>query len=238
MKRVPKNTLTRFTFVFFFFYNCNLNWIYVSQLSGVLSKPSYEPKLSTIQDVALSNKILRFNSFWDQFFEGTIFEKEIFEKKIDIPDEKNSFKDQITDFLKKLDHGFVNSNTRMHFIKNYEKLHVVSHEKVLTLTLRIFIKLLFQITTLHSHLMFRKAFPFSVRFNDVLLHIIEGGLISKWFDESQIAVEKLSVREYENVEGYLDLDRIICVFVLLGVGFLTSFFVFVSELLVSKRTLH
>ncbi|KAJ3651807.1 hypothetical protein Zmor_017817 [Zophobas morio] len=201
IKRVPKTTLTRFTFVFFFFYNCNLSWIYVSQLSGVLSKPSYEPKISTIQDLALSNKVLRFNNLWDQFFKGRIFEKEIFEKKISIPDEKNSFKDQLTEFLKNLDHGFINSNSRMHFIKNYEKLHAVSHDKI---------------TTLHSHLMFRKAFPFSVRFNDVLLHIIEGGLISKWFDESQIAVEKLSVREYENVEGYLDLDRIICVFVLLG----------------------
>ena len=86
-----------------------------------------------MQDLVLSSKQLRFNSFWDQFLIGTRFEKEIFKKKIPIPDNENSFSDQVTTFLKNLDHGFVNSNTRMNIIKNHHKLHIVSHDKVLNI---------------------------------------------------------------------------------------------------------
>ncbi|KAJ3665563.1 hypothetical protein Zmor_001054 [Zophobas morio] len=175
-----------------------------------------------MQDLVLSSKQLRFNSFWDQFLIGTRFEKEIFKKKIPIPDNENSFSDQVTTFLKNLDHGFVNSNTRMNIIKNHHKLHIVSHDKI---------------TTLHSYIMFRKSFPFYVKFNDALLHVIEAGLMSKWLHESQVAEEKFSVSAYKDVEeGYLDLDRIVCVFVLLGVGLLISFLVYVLELLVYRKT--
>ena len=80
----------------------------------------------------------------------------------------------------------------------------------------------------------RKGFPFLKRINNALRNIVEGGLMSKWLYESKITLKKVTIPDYGDVEGFLDLDRIFGVFVLLGVGYLVSIFIFLLELTCRK----
>ncbi|KAJ3652048.1 hypothetical protein Zmor_018047 [Zophobas morio] len=214
IQRIPSSTLMRIVFVFFFIYAANLNWIYVSELSSILSKPSYEPKISTVEELALSGKKLRFLDIWDKYFQDNKFQKTILDKKIHIPHTQISFNDELNSFVSTLDHGMINSNIRINFFKNSEKLHVVGEDKIITL---------------HWYFLVRKGFPFLEKINHVLLKITESGLMSKWLYESQITATKITIPDYEDVEGFLDIDRIFCVFVLLGVGLSVSMVVFIFE---------
>ena len=68
------------------------------------------------------------------------------------------------------------------------------------------------------------------KINDVLLRIVESGFIAKWLSDSKVNINKTIVPDYQCIEGHLDLDRIFGAFVLLGVGCLVSFSVFIAEL--------
>ncbi|EFA05443.1 hypothetical protein TcasGA2_TC015623 [Tribolium castaneum] len=63
----PKNTLQKLAFVLFFCYVLNLNWIYISQLSGILSQPSYEPKILKLEELAKSDKKLDYVDVYNTF---------------------------------------------------------------------------------------------------------------------------------------------------------------------------
>lgn len=84
---------------------------------------------------------------------------------------------------------------------------------------------------MRTHFLLRKGFPFFKKFNNALSRIVESGLVPYWLHESQVNIEKISIPDYEDIEGYLDLERILSAFILLGVGYLASIFVFLLELL-------
>mgnify|MGYP005985323215 FL=1 len=76
--KTPGSTKQKIFFAIFLFYVMHLNSIYVSQLSGILSKPSFEPKISTIGELAKSNKKLRFVKIYEVFFVNRYFHETCF----------------------------------------------------------------------------------------------------------------------------------------------------------------
>ena len=87
---------------------------------------------------------------------------------------------------------------------------------------------------MHYQFAMRKGFPFFDRINYLILRIVDNGLASKWLDESRVNIKKILVPSYEDLERHLDLDRILCAFILLGVGFVVSIGVFLLELIYYK----
>ena len=87
---------------------------------------------------------------------------------------------------------------------------------------------------MNYQLVMRKGFPFFDRINYFILRIVDNGLALKWLDESHANIKKIIVPSFEDLERDLDLDRILCAFILLGVGFLMSTGVFLLELVCYK----
>ena len=85
--------------------------------------------------------------------------------------------------------------------------------------------------TIRSHLVVRKGLPLLDKINDVILRVRQSGLMSYWLYESQAHIKKSSVADYEEVEGHLDLERIVSAVVLLGMGYVLSAVVFVLEMM-------
>ena len=85
--------------------------------------------------------------------------------------------------------------------------------------------------TIRSHLVVRKGLPLLDKINDVILRVRQSGLMSYWLYESQVHIKKSPVPDYEEVEGHLDLERIVSAVVLLGVGYVLSVVVFVLEMM-------
>ncbi|KAJ3652044.1 hypothetical protein Zmor_018044 [Zophobas morio] len=129
VRKVAKNTFVRLVFTVFFFYVLHLAWIYSSQLSGVMTKPSYEPKISTIKELGMSEKKLQFSDVWLGVFANKSAYTNILKKQVK-PEKVPSFEKEVLDFTQKLDHAIVISMDRLLFIKNYNKLHLVQKDKV------------------------------------------------------------------------------------------------------------
>ncbi|KAJ3651805.1 hypothetical protein Zmor_017815 [Zophobas morio] len=219
-QRVPDATFSRLIFAIFFFYILNLNWIYFSQLSGILSRPRYEPKISTIHELALSDKKLLFLDMHLENFAHRSDYDLILKNRLNV-EVPVLFHDKINNFARQLDHGIVETNVRMLVIKNYKQLNVVSKE---------------QVATLRSYLMVKKGFPLLNKINDVLLRVVESGFMVKWLCDSKVDfnISKTLIPDCQYTEGHLDLYRVFGAFVLLGVGFLLSLFVVVVELICKK----
>ncbi|KAJ3651800.1 hypothetical protein Zmor_017811 [Zophobas morio] len=219
-QRVPDTTFSRLVFAIFFFYILNLSWIYFSQLSGILSRPRYEPKISTIHELALSDKKLLFLDMHLLTFAHRSDYDLIVKNRLNV-EAPVLFHDKINNFARRLDHGIIETNVRMLVIKNYKQLNVVSKE---------------QVATLRSHLIVKKGFPLLDKINDVLLRVVESGFMVKWLCDSKVDfnVSKTLIPDCQYTEGHLDLYRVFGAFVLLGVGFLLSLFMFVVELICKK----
>ena len=129
LRQIPDGTLARVVSALFFFYILPLSWIYVSQLSGVLSQPSYEPKISTIQEFAESTKRLKIDDTWEKFLKTKGVYTQIVKKQIK-SNKTNSFDEDVNQFIQNLDYAIILSDTRLLFFKNYEKLEVLSQDKV------------------------------------------------------------------------------------------------------------
>ncbi|KAJ3651798.1 hypothetical protein Zmor_017810 [Zophobas morio] len=128
-QRVPHTTFARLVLTIFYFYILNLSWIYFSQLNGILNKPRYEPKISTIEELALSGKKLLFFDLYLPFFANRSDYNLIVKNRLN-SEAPVLFHEKISYFARRLDHGIIESNLRLLFIKNYEHLNVVSKDKV------------------------------------------------------------------------------------------------------------
>ncbi|KAJ3652049.1 hypothetical protein Zmor_018048 [Zophobas morio] len=194
-----------------FLYFMNLNWIYISQLSGILSQPSYEPKIWTINDLIRSTKTVKFPDGYIPAFKRGGFYNDLFKKRLQ--EKAKSYEEQVQDFAKKPDHGITSSTNRIYFIKNKEKLQIVSRQNI---------------AVFKNHVLVRKGYPLLDKINQVIIRVRESGLISKWIYESQINIDKTTV-VFEELSNSLDMSRLVCAFVLLGVGILISVVVIILE---------
>ena len=79
-----------------------------------------------------------------------------------------------------------------------------------------------------NHVLVRKGYPLLDKINQIIIRIRESGLISKWIHESQINIDKTTV-DFEEFSNSLDVSRLVCAFVLLGVGILISVVVIIVE---------
>lgn len=122
------STFNRLVCGMFLLYTLFLNWIYVSQLSGILSKPSYEPKITTIGELASSNKKLELSGVWERFLSADIKYKDLVKKQIKL--NFTSVDEQIKHFVQQPDYGLILTHNRLMFIKNFEQLELLTQEKV------------------------------------------------------------------------------------------------------------
>lgn len=85
----------------------------------------------------------------------------------------------------------------------------------------------------------KKGFPLLENINNAILKMTESGLLTKWMYESQIDIEKVTLpNNLQSADNSLDVERILSAFVLLAVGLLLSFSVFLIEFVFQSRTLH
>ncbi|KAJ3652052.1 hypothetical protein Zmor_018051 [Zophobas morio] len=211
----PTGTTQKFFFCLVFFYCLNLNWFYVSGLSGVLSQPSYEPKISTINDLIQSNKVLKFPNGYETLFKEKSYFSLLLKKRVDR--KTKSYEEHVQDFAEELDHGIITSSSRIYFIKDYQKLQILDRDKIGILTNRLLI---------------RKGFPVLNKINFFINRVRESGFNSKWVYESQMGINRTSFN-FEQTISSLDMHRIVCAFVVLGVGISLSVVVAIMEIIVT-----
>ena len=129
MTQRPRSTLQRVIFFLYFFYVVNLTSIYLSQLSGVLNSPSYEPKILTMKDIVASHHKLRFHAIYGLFFEEKSLHDALMRKRI--PETKPvSIPVQLKDFSQKLNHGIILLHGGRHYIRNFQEVQVATYDKV------------------------------------------------------------------------------------------------------------
>lgn len=136
MVHQPRSKLQKLAFAFFFIYVLNLNWIYVSQLSGILSQPSYEPKILKLDELAKSDKKLDYVDVYNIFFVNKDFYHDLLKRQVKRRKGK-SFIEEIQEFVERLDHGIISNDVRLFMFENFEKIEIVSRDKV-KLALKIF----------------------------------------------------------------------------------------------------
>ncbi|RZB39327.1 Lig chan domain containing protein, partial [Asbolus verrucosus] len=222
MIRMPTKTMQRLVIILYFFYIMNLDWIYVSKLSSVLTEPSFEPKIRTIAELSESDKPLEFYEHFMKYLSAK--DKRIIDglmKKRRSNAEKMLINDRMKNFVAKLEYGIITGeHDILAFIKNPNKLEILSKEKV---------------STVHWHLNVKKGFPLLGKINEAILHIRESGLAHKWVYDSIKNTEKTWVPDYEGQDKVsLGLEHIFCSLVLLSLGLVTSVFVFIFEILLTN----
>ena len=77
----PENTFQKLFKRQVLFYFLNLKWFYIGELSGILSQPSYEPKILSITDLINSNKIVKFPDGYLPTFRGKCFYDGVLSKR-------------------------------------------------------------------------------------------------------------------------------------------------------------
>jgi hypothetical protein len=118
-------------FLLFVVYMTALNWIYLSQLSSILTSPQYETQIRKMEDLLASDKKLKFKTVHVQFLAafGNTTYRDLIGRRLEDDDRMDYF-GLIRDFVDKRDHGLVMAETDLACIKNYKKLEVVVHDKV------------------------------------------------------------------------------------------------------------
>ncbi|RZB39323.1 uncharacterized protein BDFB_002879, partial [Asbolus verrucosus] len=218
VNRIPKKTIPRIVFLLYIFFIMNLSWFYTSQMSSVLTSPSYEPKIRTISELVQSEKKLKFYSTYKRHLES--YDPKIFEilmsKRLTNSDTLNPF-GIIEDFLTHLNFGVILSHEESsHVIKNSQKLEIVSENKIHTVTI-----------TLST----RKGFLFLHKLEECILRVQESGLISKWIYDASVSIRKFTVANQEDDAPVpLKLDNIFVSFLILLLGLATSLSIFIIEL--------
>jgi hypothetical protein len=127
----PKSALLRVVFLLFVVYMTALNWIYLSQLSSILTSPQYEPQIRKMEDLLVSDKKLKFKTVHVQFLAafGNTTYRNLIGRRLEDDDRMDHF-GLIRDFVDKRDHGIVMGETDLAWIKNNKKLEVLVHDKV------------------------------------------------------------------------------------------------------------
>ncbi|KAJ3652057.1 hypothetical protein Zmor_018055 [Zophobas morio] len=129
--QLPRKNLQRFVFFVFLYGITNLNWFYVSQMSSILTEPSYEPQLKTIADILKSTKKLKFFSFFEIHFQN--YGNETCSKLMERRDKNSDLLGVSDRWLKEFvesDYGMILGEVDFIRFKERQKLHVVSYDNV------------------------------------------------------------------------------------------------------------
>jgi hypothetical protein len=132
VKQAPKSTTSRLIFVTFLLSATTLNWCYLSQLSSVLTEPSYEPKIQTISDLVKSDKKLRFWEFYKDHFAtyGREICENLMNRRVENSDSM-THSGMIREFVADLEYGVVLGEIALFQFKNPKVLQVLSYDNVL-----------------------------------------------------------------------------------------------------------
>jgi hypothetical protein len=108
-----------------------LNWIYLSQLSSILTSPQYETQIRKMEDLLASDKKLKFKTVHVQFLAafGNTTYRDLIGRRLEDDDRMDYF-GLIRDFVDKRDQGIVTGETDLAWIKNNKELEVLVHDKV------------------------------------------------------------------------------------------------------------
>lgn len=130
--KMPRNFFPRLTFIIFLLGICNLNWLYLSKLSSVLTKPSYESKIRNIADLVKSDKKLLFFAFYDEslrFFGNETYQN-LMNRKLKKSDWLEPSVKILHDFVKNLNYGIILGDAELFAFQNPEVLQVLRQENV------------------------------------------------------------------------------------------------------------
>lgn len=129
---LPQKRLYRWIFLLFVFYITNLNWMYLSRLSSVLTQPDYEPKIKTLNDLTKSDKKIKFGVAFERHLEsfGEEIYKNLLKRRIDNLGNTSLVK-MFQDFAREMNHGILIAETEMAWFKNPKELEVVSYDEVI-----------------------------------------------------------------------------------------------------------
>ncbi|KAJ3651809.1 hypothetical protein Zmor_017819 [Zophobas morio] len=225
ISKVPQKQLPRFVLFIFLFFVMNINWFYVSQMSSVLTQPSYEPQIKNIEDIIKYNKKLNFYPFFKQFllsYGNETCEKLMALRMTDL-DSIALHDYSLQSFVDDADYGIVMQETDLVLFRDSQKLQVLSHENI------------YPAAVVWS---MRTGFPLKNHFNYWITRIVESGLVLKWMRDTAVALPTYSFSDDKNQKVVaLNFNHISLVFVIWTVGLVASFVCFVSEMLWGRKSI-
>lgn len=230
---LPNTTFVRYLTVFMLFLSFYIDSAYITYMTSVLSNPKILEKYNTMDDIFNSNLKTFYMENADKYL------SDIFIKR---PNLKHRRKICINNFKCVLNVAFTRQSAVCGngYMVNYvgDKLIDVNKRKMLNCFKKV-------IVNLPGNLYFRKGFPIHHHFNDILVRLIEAGLIGKWlndvFQNKEIneytqylkAPENHLVSDSSNVTVALFSD-LSPIFLLLIFGQMFAFVVFLIEILVNR----
>jgi hypothetical protein len=196
---------------------------YLSVLSGVFTKPNYEPKIATVEDFASSDTPLRCNPLLTHQVDDDL--KNLLLRKT-TPTYTRGVQ-LLTEFFDDADYAVVLTSLHLHYVKNPQNVEKIK-VRVCVFVSGYHSKRTFQMTTSYNAFLVRPRFHLKTKIDAHIREIQEKGLGNKFNTISSLYLNQRVVKEKDAVR-IVDLDDLSGVFVLLMVGCALSVVVFLVE---------
>lgn len=219
----PKRGFNRIFFILWIIFSLHMTICYQTSLISVLTRPSYKKQISTVEELFESKISFGFVGTAIRFFRH---DKSWQSRKI--------YKEwmQCKNAIKCLHYVAYNRNysfaaSRLFLRYNEGKFRGPDGRPLLYMFKD-------NIVAFPVIMQFRRGFPFIHRVNNLLIRIVEGGLVDFWFD-------KVLSKRYMNdklindsTEQKLSLFNVQAAFIILGFGLFIASVVFVAEIIIQK----